>query len=42
MSVAKQEFTEGTLKLRMSVAIPPLSLNAFMPWTGTNLLYLCH
>jgi hypothetical protein len=26
----------------MSGAIPPLDLYAFMPWTGTNLLYLYH
>jgi len=42
MSVTKQEFIEGTLKLGTSGAIPPLSLYAFIPWTGTNLLYLYH
>jgi hypothetical protein len=42
MSVTKQEFIEGTLKLGMSGSIPPLSLYAFMPLTGKNLLYLYH
>jgi len=28
------------LKLRVSGAIPSLSLYAFMSWTGANLLYL--